>query len=587
MSCNPKVSMLVPVYNAGEFLRRFMDSVLQQSFQDYELICVDNWSTDNSLEVLKEYQKAFPDKVFVYQTDEHGGVGKGRNTALRHARGEYVFWCDSDDIVHPLGIDQLYNEAQKYDADIVVGWAKTVIQDETGQVTKVCDTSKKCTQAVSNDSAIMSGAEFWLRLIRKSLLDDVGFMLETVVFDDISYLPVVQSRAKTIRYINFPVYYFFRRTNSTCTVATAKVSHDSVTAEKYALENCAPEHRKAVERFVAHRIRFNLDFRWQYYDVYIEWLKELMPSFSQNDYITSDKALYQRLQFASSLTDNKIPPIVYIDGFKERPSDERIAELEEKVFHEGSKVVVLSENNCNINENEYVAEAYRNGDYDTVSGYFALKNIYENGGFFIHKSIRVINCFNSCKFHNAVFALIDKDTYSDRVFGAPANNPVYEDLLKTYSVSWDKKKRYMSLSERIAIILSVKYDIPFNGMSKLFGDTVSVLSPDMCTIDTRFGIATKRTICEHDFSDVKDSGEYITVKRSTLKTLLEDMPVGGVSKQQLQANNNAAEELRQLKQTNTYKIMMKIRKLGDGPIGPFLKKIFHGLLKIREKFKRK
>ena len=90
MSNNVKISVCVPVYNNAKYLSCFLDSVLQQNFQDYEIIFAENHSTDDSLQILRKYESVFPSKVFVYQTDTHGGPGKGRNLAFQKSRGDYI-----------------------------------------------------------------------------------------------------------------------------------------------------------------------------------------------------------------------------------------------------------------------------------------------------------------------------------------------------------------------------------------------------------------------------------------------------------------------------------------------------------------
>ena len=111
------------------------------------------------------------------------------------------------------------------------------------------------------------------------------------------------------------------------------------------------------------------------------------------------------------------------------------------------------------------------------------------------------------------------------------------------------------------------------------------MGPELAVVDTRFGSATKRCAFEHDFSRFANEPEYITLPRSSLKVMFE---AAANTRRGISSRERALErELTDMKKTNTYKLMMKIRQIGDGPMGPFLKKIFRSLLKIRAKFKRK
>ena len=90
-----KISVIIPVYNTQEYLRECIDSVLNQNFQDIEIICINDGSTDNSQDILDEYHKK--DIRFKVFTQKNQGLAKSRNVGLNHAKGEYVIFLDSDD----------------------------------------------------------------------------------------------------------------------------------------------------------------------------------------------------------------------------------------------------------------------------------------------------------------------------------------------------------------------------------------------------------------------------------------------------------------------------------------------------------
>lgn len=112
-----KVSVGVPVYNVAEYLRQCLDSIKQQSFQDFEVIMVDDGSTDNSFEICQEY--VFKDKRFKLYHQENKGLAGARNTCLKHMSGEYVTWVDSDDWIEVNYLKNLVMEQIRTQADIV------------------------------------------------------------------------------------------------------------------------------------------------------------------------------------------------------------------------------------------------------------------------------------------------------------------------------------------------------------------------------------------------------------------------------------------------------------------------------------
>lgn len=592
MNERPSVSILVPVYNAGEYIGRFLDSAVLQTLENIEIICVNNESTDDSLEIVKRYQERYPEKIFVYSTGIHFPTAAGaRNVALKHARGEYIYWCDSDDIIQCTAMEALYTVAKDYNCDMVCGSAIIVELDEEGNM-KTSELGKKTNQKVSNETAILSGVEFWQRLVKKSLLEQVGDIPEDIIFDDVAYMPVVHSYANNIRFLNYPVYYYFKSPQSTVGSPTVDVCRGSIKADMYALEHCNPKYVKVVERMVANRIRYCMEDRWQCFDIFVEWARKMMPRFAENEYIRADRALFSKMNSCTKLRE-VMPNIIYLDGFSKEVGEERIFELKEGVFSSESEIVILTSQNCDLESNEYVKRCYILEKYELVAGYFALKNIYEQGGMYIHNKIKILNYFSYYKYHNAFFCLIDKNTYSDSLFGSPADNEVIADLLDTFSDNWDKKGNYISISERIKIILTAKYNIPLDGKERLFQYPVSVISPDLCVVDTRFGSMKKRVVCEHDFSELSKDADYVTMKRSTLETILNNASSSFVpgSAVKVQGNNSREkaleQELREIKDSNLWKLMQKLKKIGDGPSGPFLKKVFHGFVKFKNKHKKK
>lgn len=112
------VSVVMPIYNAADYLRPALDSVISQTLRDVEIICVDDGSTDHSLAILKEYQKRDPRVRIV--TETNAGPAKARNNGLRRARGEYLSFLDADDFFEPTMLETLYRTAKEKDLDIAV-----------------------------------------------------------------------------------------------------------------------------------------------------------------------------------------------------------------------------------------------------------------------------------------------------------------------------------------------------------------------------------------------------------------------------------------------------------------------------------
>ena len=129
----PKVSVIIPVYNVEEYLRECLDSVVNQTLRDIEIICVDDGSTDSSLDILKEY--AAKDNRFTILEQSNKGAGAARNKGLDIAKGEYLYFLDSDDYIDICCLEKLYNKITNENADICL--CKRKVYNETLNTTQI------------------------------------------------------------------------------------------------------------------------------------------------------------------------------------------------------------------------------------------------------------------------------------------------------------------------------------------------------------------------------------------------------------------------------------------------------------------
>ena len=113
------ISIIVPVYNAEKYLQKCLDSILEQTYQNLEIIIVNDGSTDNSGQICHEYEQK--DSRIIYMEKENGGVSDTRNTGLDRMTGSYVTFVDSDDWLEPNYVQFLYEKLIEHQADIVVG----------------------------------------------------------------------------------------------------------------------------------------------------------------------------------------------------------------------------------------------------------------------------------------------------------------------------------------------------------------------------------------------------------------------------------------------------------------------------------
>ena len=163
----------MPVYNAASTLQRSLDSLMNQSFTDFELVCVNDASTDNSLEVIESYIPRASKRgisVHVVTHDKNKGVAAARNTGLDNAQGEFIYWLDSDDFIDADTLELFSQEAKSKGCDIVgCDWKLTFNGNErtVGQANP--------TNGEELIDFMMDGImrwNLWLFMTRRSLIEE-------------------------------------------------------------------------------------------------------------------------------------------------------------------------------------------------------------------------------------------------------------------------------------------------------------------------------------------------------------------------------------------------------------------------------
>jgi len=125
-----EVTIGIPVYNVEKYIRLTMDSALAQTFESIEFLVLDDCGTDRSMDIVREYQNTHPrgKDIRIVRQPQNGGLGRARNRIIEEASGNYLYHLDADDAIAPNTIQLLYDNAQRYDADMVYGSYKRIEQ---------------------------------------------------------------------------------------------------------------------------------------------------------------------------------------------------------------------------------------------------------------------------------------------------------------------------------------------------------------------------------------------------------------------------------------------------------------------------
>jgi len=220
----PKVSVIIPVYNVAEYLPECLDSVIKQTLKEIEIICVDDGSTDNSVEILKEYASKDNRITVIVQKNLHAGVA--RNAGLAVAKGKYLSFLDSDDFFEPTLLEENYKIAEKENVDLVFYQYHTYNNDtkeieRTGGINFECPVNEEgygviSVKDVADRIFTMCNPMPWNKLIRKELIDknQVRFQSLTASNDVYFSLVALACSDKIALFYKPFVYYRHNRKDS-------------------------------------------------------------------------------------------------------------------------------------------------------------------------------------------------------------------------------------------------------------------------------------------------------------------------------------------------------------------------------------
>lgn len=224
------ISVIVAAYNAESFLRDCLDSVLRQTFVDFEIIIVDDGSKDNTATIIKEFQRL--DKRVLGLFKENGGVTSAREAGVQVAKGKYLFFLDSDDYIPDTALDDLYSVAENEGNDIVFGLFaltrgkknKVYSVEDFGNISNLDYLKLLCT-----------GRAPWQlcsKLIKRELyrVDALVVPKSIAVGEDALTLFQLVMQAQKVAMVNKIVYYYVQRKDSVMHTQNVKLANDNLIA---------------------------------------------------------------------------------------------------------------------------------------------------------------------------------------------------------------------------------------------------------------------------------------------------------------------------------------------------------------------
>ena len=255
-----KISVIVPVYNVAPYIRECLQSIARQTFREYEVLMVDDGSTDESGSIAQEYADTYEHFYLIHK--ENGGLSSARNAGLKHAKGEYVCFVDSDDYITHDYLEKLYARAQETNADMVIADYREV--DELGHalIKKLGEAPK--TGRMDREKLLMALTSVgechyattiivaWNKLVRTELMRKHPYPKDVLHEDEFVIMPLLLE-CNHVEWLDEVVYAYRQRKGSIMQDSEAAMKHLQVlTAYRERIDLCRklqmPELNNAMKR---------------------------------------------------------------------------------------------------------------------------------------------------------------------------------------------------------------------------------------------------------------------------------------------------------------------------------------------------
>lgn len=249
-----KISVVVPVYNVEKYLKECIDSIINQTLEDIEIICVNDGSTDSSLEILNDYAKK--DSRIIVINKSNSGYGHTMNMGLNAATGEYIGIIESDDFADKNMFEDLYKLAKEYDADIVKGdwynyWSKNKFARKNNRISSA--KALKLTNSKLDKSLLRINPSVWSAIYKKEFLNKYNIrFLETpgASYQDLAFSFKIFALAEKV-ILTDKAYLYYRQDNMNSSVKSKTKVY------------CVCDEYEEIDRFLEQYPDLKFEFKVQ------------------------------------------------------------------------------------------------------------------------------------------------------------------------------------------------------------------------------------------------------------------------------------------------------------------------------------
>ena len=257
-----KISVVIPVYNVEKYIRECVESVLSQDFADFELLLVDDGSTDRSGSICDELS-ATDRRIRVFHK-KNGGLSDARNYGIERAEGEYITFIDSDDFILPAYLSTLEELARQYHADVSCTQAFVSGNRSERPVKGKTEKARVTGEEAVSDSLLRRyfGVSAWGKLYKTSLFSATKFPVGQL-FEDLLTIPYIFEKCAFVAYTTDKLYFYYDRagsiTHSRITEKHMMIIDNTIELIRHIDIHCQTAHNAAIARFCIESIKRLVD----------------------------------------------------------------------------------------------------------------------------------------------------------------------------------------------------------------------------------------------------------------------------------------------------------------------------------------
>ena len=301
-----KVSVIVPIFNSEKFLKRCIDSLINQTLDDMEFILINDGSTDSSEKIINSYDDS---RIKYFKRSNHG-IGATRNFGIDHSKGEYIGFLDSDDYVESDMYEKMYNECINKDLDIVI-CDHFIEKGNDSNILKFVDFGVTCLNDMPNLLLDINLAP-WNKIYSRNIFSSDTYYPVGVKYEDTPWVALMMSRANKIGKLNEPLYHYIVHDNSQTTVIDERVFDifkitdillDNLGDNKYIKSSVDDLVIYLITKYtISQRYLKNKKSRDRFIDYAFDYLNRKIPDFKKSNFFKNRNRLKGFIEKSKFLT---------------------------------------------------------------------------------------------------------------------------------------------------------------------------------------------------------------------------------------------------------------------------------------------